>query len=61
VAWPLPGRRSPAETGVGRYKAVIGAKLRARGLPPRQGEVASAAEVLNRTIRVAKPVSIRVA
>jgi hypothetical protein len=30
-------------------------------LPPRQGEVASAAEVLNRMIRAAKPVSIRVA
>jgi hypothetical protein len=55
------GRRSLAETAVGRYKAIIGPKLRARGLPAQQGEVAIAAEVLNRMIRVAKPVSIRVA
>ena len=55
------GRRSLAETAVGRYKAIIGPKLRARRLPAQQGEVAMAAEVLNRMIRVAKPVSIRVA
>jgi transposase len=55
------GRRSLAETAVGRYKAIIGPKLRARTLPAQQGEVAIAAEVLNRMIRVAKPVSIRVA
>jgi hypothetical protein len=50
--------RSLAETAVGRYKAIIGPKLRARLLPAQQGE---AAEVLNRMIRVAKPVSTRVA
>jgi Transposase DDE domain len=55
------GRRSLAETAVGRYKAIIGPKLRARTLPAQQGEAAMAAEVLNRMIRVAKPVSIRVA
>ena len=55
------GRRSLAETAVGRYKAIIGPKLRARILPAQQGEVAMAVEVLNRMIRVAKPVSIRVA
>ncbi len=55
------GRRSLAETSVGRYKAIIGPKLRARTLPTQQGEAALAAEVLNRMIRVAKPVSIRVA
>jgi Transposase DDE domain len=55
------GRRSLAETAVGRYKAIIGPKLRARSLPAQQGEVAVAAEVLNRMIRVAKPVSVRVA
>ena len=55
------GRRSLAETAVGRYKAIIGPKLRARSLPAQQGEVAMAAEVLNRMIRVAKPMSIRVA
>ena len=45
----------------GRYKAIIGPKLRARILPAQQGEIAMAAEVLNHMIRVAKPVSIRVA
>jgi hypothetical protein len=59
------GRRSLAETAVGRYKAIIGKaiigpKLRARILPAQQGEAAMAAEVLNRMIRVAKPISIRV-
>ena len=55
------GRRSHAETAVGRYKAIIGPKLRARGLPAQQGEAASAVEVLNRMTRAAKPISIRVA
>ena len=53
------GWRSLAETAVGRYKAIIGSKLRARILPSQRGETAIAAEVLNRMIRVAKPVSIR--
>jgi len=55
------GRRSHAETAVGRYKGLIGPKLRARSLPAQRGEAAIAVEVLNRMIRVAKPVSIRVA
>jgi hypothetical protein len=52
------GRRNLAETAVGRYKAIIGPKLRARTLPAQQGETALAVEALNRMIRVAKPVSI---
>ena len=55
------GRRSHAETTVGRYKAIIGPRLRARGLPAQQGEAAIAVEVLNRMIRAAKPISARVA
>ena len=55
------GRRSHAETAVGRYKAIIGPRLRARSLPAQQGEAAIAVEVLNRMIRVAKPVSVRAA
>ncbi len=55
------GRRSLAETTVGRYKGIIGPKLRARKLPAQQGEAAMATEVLNRMIRAAKPVSTRVA
>ena len=55
------GRRSLAETAVGRHEAIIGPRLRARGLPAQQGEAAMAAEVLNRMIRAAKPISVRVA
>jgi hypothetical protein len=55
------GRRSLAETAIGRYKAIIGPKLRARNLPAQQGEVAVAAKVLNRMIRIAEPVSTRAA
>ena len=49
------------ETAIGRYKAIIGPKLRARGLPAQQGEIALAVEVLNRMIRTAKPISVRAA
>jgi hypothetical protein len=55
------GRRSHAETAVGRYKALIGPKLRARTLSAQQGEAAIGVEVLNRMIRIAKPASVRVA
>ncbi|HVI21226.1 MAG TPA: hypothetical protein VM660_04155 [Bacillus sp. (in: firmicutes)] len=55
------GRRSLVETAVGRYKAIIGPKLRAHILPAQRSETALAAEVLNHMIRVAKPVSIRAA
>ncbi len=55
------GRRALAETTVGRYKAIIGPKLRARSLLAQQGETAIAVEVLNQMIRVAKPISIRAA
>jgi hypothetical protein len=55
------GRRSLGETAVGRYRGIIGPKLRARLLPAQQGEVAIAAAALNRMIRVAKPISVRVA
>jgi hypothetical protein len=55
------GRRSLADAAVGRYKAIIGPKLRARLLPAQQGGVATAAEALNRMIRAANPVSTRVA
>ncbi len=55
------GRRSHAETAVGRYKGLIGPKLRARGLPAQQGETVIAVAVFNRMLRVAKPSSVRVA
>jgi hypothetical protein len=49
------------ETAIGRYKALIGPRLRSQGVVNQQGEVARGAEVLNRMIRVAKPVSVRIA
>ena len=55
------GRRARAETTVGRDKAIIGPRLRARSLPAQQGEAAIAVAVLNHMIRVAKPISIRAA
>jgi len=54
------GRRSLVETAIGRYKHSIGSTLRARSLATQQGEVAIAVRALNRMIRVAKPVSVRV-
>lgn len=55
------GRRALAETAVGRYKHLIGPRLRARSLPGQQGEAALAVQVLNRMIQAAKPASVRVA
>lgn len=54
------GRRNLVETGIGRYKALIGTKLRARTPVNQQGEAAIAVELLNRMIETAKPISIRV-
>ena len=42
------GRRSLVETAIGRYKHLIGSKLRARSLAAQQGEVAIAVNALNR-------------
>jgi len=41
------------------HTPLIGAKLRARTPSGQQGEAAIAVAVLNRMIRVAKPVSVR--
>ena len=53
------GIRNHAETTMGRYKHLIGPKLRARSRSAQHGEVALSVQVLNRMIREAKPVSIR--
>lgn len=53
------GRRNLAETTIGRYKHLIGPKLHARTDAGQQGEAAVAVQVLNRMIREAKPVTIR--
>jgi hypothetical protein len=51
------GRRSLVETAIGRYKHTIAPKLRARSPDGQKGEVAIAIQVLNRMIRIAKPIS----
>ena len=53
------GRRSLVETTIGRYKHIIGPKLRARSSDGQQGETAIAIHVLNRMTRIAKPASVR--
>ena len=53
------GKRNHAETTMGRYKHLIGPKLRARSRLAQLGEVVLAVQVLNRMIRSAKPVSVR--
>lgn len=53
------GRRSLVETTMGRYKAVIGVRLRARGFAAQQTEAAIGVEVLNRMLAVGRPNSVR--
>jgi hypothetical protein len=55
------GRRSPHRDRIGRYKSLIGSRLRARTLSTQQREIVIAVEALNQMIRVAKPSSVRVA
>ena len=57
IAGTMPPRQRHRVTNWAAYDAA----LRARGLPAQQGEAAIAVRVLNRMIRVAKPVSVRVA
>jgi hypothetical protein len=55
------GRRSLAETAVGRYKGLIGPRLRAPRLARPAGRGPIAVGMLNRMIRTAEPISVRVA
>jgi transposase len=55
------GRRNLVETAIGRYKSLIGCRMRARTFSTQESEAVIAIEALNRMIRVAKPISIRVA
>lgn len=52
------GKRSLVETAIGRYKAVIGRRLRACSLPAQQAEVAIASAILNRMLQCARPKSV---
>jgi transposase len=53
------GRRSLVETTMGRYKALIGPRLRARGFAGQQTEAAIGVAVLNRMLEAGRPDSIR--
>lgn len=54
------GRRSLVETAIGRYKSIIGDRLRARYNDAQPVELALGIKVLNRMTNLAKPVSVRV-
>jgi hypothetical protein len=53
------GKRALIETAIGRYKALIGSRLRARSFPAQQTEVAIGCTVLNRMLGCARPKSVR--
>ncbi len=53
------GQRSSVETTMGRYKALIGPRLRARGFAAQQAEAAIGVTVLNRMRLTGRPTSVR--
>ncbi len=62
LAWQVAtgyGRRSLVETTMGRYKALIGPRLRARGFAAQQTEAAIGVAVLNRMLEAGHPDSVR--
>ncbi|OJF98214.1 IS5 family transposase [Pararhizobium antarcticum] len=62
MKWQAPtgcGRRALVETAIGRYKSIIGRRLRARSFQAQQTEVAIGCAVLNRMLASATPKSVR--
>jgi hypothetical protein len=53
------GRRSLVETTMGRFKALIGPRLRARGFAAQQTEAAVGVVVLNQMLAAGRPDSVR--
>jgi hypothetical protein len=53
-------KRSRIETAIGRYKTVIGDALRFRKDERRDTEVAVAVHILNRMLRLGRPISVRI-
>jgi Transposase DDE domain len=53
------GKRALIETAIGRYKGLIGRRLRARSFPAQQTEVAIGCDVLNRMLACGRPESVR--
>ena len=62
LAWQAAtdyGQRSLVETTMGRYKALIGPRLRARGFAAQQAEATIGVTVLNRMLLTGRPKSAR--
>ncbi len=62
LAWQTAtdyGRRSLVETTMGRYKSLIGPRLRARGFAAQQTEAAIGVAVLNQMLAAGRPDSVR--
>jgi hypothetical protein len=55
------GCRALVETAMGRYKAIIGPRLRVRGLPGQCTEADVGVAVPNRMLRSGRPNSVRCA
>jgi hypothetical protein len=53
------GKRALAETAMGRYKGVIGPRLRARSFRAQQNEAAIGVAILNRMLACGCPKSVR--
>ncbi|NKL25023.1 IS5 family transposase [Rhizobium leguminosarum] len=53
------GKRARIETAIGRYKGLIGRRVRARSFATQQTEVAIACIVLNRMLACGRPESVR--
>ena len=53
------GKRALSETTIGRYKGLIGRRLRARSYAAQQTEVAIGCIALNRMLACGRPVSVR--
>ena len=62
LAWQAAtghGQRALVETTMGRYKSLIGPRLRARGFAAQQTEAAIGVAVLNRMLVAGRPASVR--
>ena len=53
------GRRALVETAMGRYKSLIGDRMRSRGDAARRTEAVVGTAVLNRMLDAARPNSVR--
>ncbi|TDQ14588.1 hypothetical protein DEV91_13831 [Phyllobacterium brassicacearum] len=53
------GKRALIETAIGRYKASIGRRLRARSFAAQQAEIAIGCTILNRMLACGRPDSVR--